>query len=296
MTQSKAALQKHETLTNGLLRVFDDLTDSATDGTDQPSQNGADRIHKIRTTIKRLRALLRLIRPAIHPSFFNRENARLRSAARLLSFARDREVARATLETLPVSKQRDKEAVRSVLSSVEGRGEPETDADQQMAEVRQRLEQTRHNFHRLKLHGTEQEILEEGLRTVYRQGRTRMKNAIGQPQDNTFHRWRVRAKNLYYELQFLESVWPKRLHRMVSRLSKLQDRIGLDHDIAVLRTRLKKNPKAYGSKETIQRVVARLDNQTRKLRHAAVPLGRKIWRQKPRRFARKVVRHWVRNC
>jgi hypothetical protein len=28
------------------------------------------------------------------------------------------------------------------------------------------------------------------------------------------------------------------------------------------------------------------------VRQAAVPLGRRIWREKPRRFAREVARHW----
>jgi len=119
-----------------------------------------------------------------------------------------------------------------------------------------------------------------------------MKIAIKQGQANGFHRWRIRAKNLYYELQFLESVWPKEFRRLLSHLSKLQDQIGVDHDVAVLRSWLKEKPEAYGNAEMVQRVVACLDNRTRKLRQSAAPLGRKIWREKPRRFAREVTRHW----
>jgi CHAD domain-containing protein len=119
-----------------------------------------------------------------------------------------------------------------------------------------------------------------------------MRDAIELGEDSAFHRWRIRAKNLYYELEFLESVWPKRLHRLVSRLSKLQDEIGLDHDAAVLRAWLKKTPENFGGSETVQRVVGCLDSQTQKLRKRVVPLGQKIWGEKPRRFARQVVRHW----
>jgi CHAD domain len=165
--------------------------------------------------------------------------------------------------------------------------------DQTLAEVRTRVEQTRRNFYRLKLRGKEREIVEIGIRTVYRQGRRPMKVAVAQGRDNAFHRWRIRAKNLYYELQFLESVWPKRFHRMVSRLSRFQDRIGLDHDVSVLREWLKKAPEEFGGTETVQRVVTCLDSQTHKLRLAAVPLGRKIWREKPSRFAREVAQHWA---
>ena len=292
MIPSNISLHGHETLRAGLLRVVDVLTDSVTERSAHPSLNGDQGVHLVRTTIKRLRALLRLIRPAVNPAFFNNENARLRSAAGLLSFARDAEVARGTLKKLPVSNQSDEDAVRSVLSGFEKQVELPNDLDLTTAEVRRRLEQTRRNFHRLKLRGTEREILEAGLRAVYRQGRKRMKVAFEQGQDRAFHRWRIRAKNLYYELQFLESVWPSQLHRLIKRLAELQDQIGLENDVAVLRAWLNKSPEAFGGRETVQRVVACLDSQTGRLRRAAIPLGRRIWRQKPRQFARKIAHHW----
>jgi CHAD domain-containing protein len=292
MTSSSISLQSRETLRNGLLRVVDELIDSLTNSQAHVSQNGEEDIHRVRTTIKRLRALLRLIRPAIDPAFFNRENARLRTAAALLSFARDAEVARGTLKTLPVSDEIDREAVKSVLSGLETRVEPAADFQGTIAEVNRHLEQTRLNFHRVKLRGSDREVLEAGIRAVYRQGRRRMKAAIKQGQDNAFHRWRIRAKNLYYELQFLESVSAKRVGQIVSRLSELEDQIGHDHDAAVLRAWLKKQPETFGGDETVHRVVTCLDSQTRELRQKVVPLGRKIWRLNPRRFAQKIVRHW----
>jgi CHAD domain-containing protein len=63
--------------------------------------------------------LLRLIRPAVESAFFDRENARLKSAARLLSGTRDSEVARETLKTLPVSHQSTREAMNTVLPGLE---------------------------------------------------------------------------------------------------------------------------------------------------------------------------------
>jgi CHAD domain-containing protein len=292
MIPSNISLQPHETLRAGLLRVVDLLIDSITEVPSDQSWNAEQDIHEIRTTIKRLRALLRLIRPVIDPELFNRENARLRSAAGLLSLARDTAVACETLKTLAVSNRSDQAAVSSVLSSLQSRRGLPNASDKAMAEVRRCLEQTRRNFHRLKLVGSEREILESGLGAVYRQGRERMKVAIKRGQDNGFHRWRIRAKNLYYELEFLECVWPKEFRRLLSLLSKLQDQIGVDHDVAVLRSWLKRKPESFGEKEMVQRVVTCLDNRTRQLRQSAVPRGRKIWREKPRRFAREVARYW----
>ena len=49
-------------------------------------------VHETRKSLKRLRALLRLIRPAIGESVFHHENTQLREIARILSSARDRHV------------------------------------------------------------------------------------------------------------------------------------------------------------------------------------------------------------
>ena len=53
-----------------------------------------------------------------------------------------------------------------------------------------------------------------------------MERALGQGDDEAFHKWRMRVKNFYYELQLLQSVWPARLNKMVAGLGKLQDDIG----------------------------------------------------------------------
>ena len=291
MKSSNVSLRRHEPLKRGLLRTIEILADSVTAHSEQ-WRNDEQAVHRIRTTIKRLRALLRLIRPAVETAFFNLENERLRTAARLLSFARDSEVARDTLKTLPVRERSAREAVNAVLPGLEKRVELARAHQPNVTEVKQRLTQTKRSFRQLKFRDSDQEIIKSGIRRVYRQGRRRMKAAFQTGQASAYHRWRIRAKNLYYELQFLEPIWPRPLRRMVSRLSKLQDRLGFAHDLTALRAELKKTPEAFGGDEAVQRVVSCLDHQTHKLRRAAEPLGRKIWREKPGRFSRRLRRQW----
>jgi CHAD domain-containing protein len=209
-----------------------------------------------------------------------------------LAFARDAEVARETLKTLPVPGESEKKAVASALAGLAGKAGPSEDIIEALREVRQDLEQTKRNLQRLQLAKSEWEAIETGLQDVYRQSRKRMSTALQEGDDEAFHKWRIRVKNLYYELQLLEPVWPKRLDKMTSRLSKLQDKIGLDHDIAVLKGLLRKTPEKFGGRKTVERVISRLDNESQKLRHAAEPLSEKIFDKKPRRFVRKLGRHW----
>lgn len=290
MKSSDVSLRRRETLRHGFLRSAESLTGSVTAHSEK-SGDDEEALHRLRTTIKRLRALLRLIRPAVESSFFDRENERLRTAARLLSGTRDSEVARETLKALPARHQSTRKAMNSVLPGLEKRVERAKAHKANVNEVKARLEQTMQGLRQLQLPGTDEEVIKAGVRMVYKQGRRRMKAAIRTGNASAYHRWRIRAKHLYYELQFLEPIWPKRLHRMISRLSKLQDRLGLDHDLTVLRAELKKTPEAFGGEEAVEHVVSCLDRQSHHLRRAAEPLGRKIWCQKPRRFSRRLREH-----
>lgn len=148
MKSSKVSLRRHETLRHGLLRTVQVLIDSVTALSEQ-SRNDEQPIHRIRTTIKRLRALLRLIRPAVESGFFDSENERLRTAGRLLSVARDSEVARDTVKTLPVSHQSTREAINAVSPGLEKRVERAKAHEPNVTEVKQRLEQTRRSFRQL---------------------------------------------------------------------------------------------------------------------------------------------------
>jgi CHAD domain-containing protein len=127
---------------------------------------------------------------------------------------------------------------------------------------------------------------------VYGQGRKRMRAAFVDGGDTAFHKWRIRVKNLYYALQLLEPVWPKRLGKMIARLRKLQEKIGDDHDLTMVKALLEKTPEAFGGAQNVARLIDRLNKRSKKLRRPSKPLGKEIFPEKPRRFTRKLGRHW----
>jgi CHAD domain-containing protein len=292
MKKPEVCLHTDEPLGAGILRVAENLIDSITGSGERPKQEESEYVHSVRTKIKRLRALLRLIRPAVGELFFNQENARLRNAGRRLAVARDAEVARETLKTLSVEGEPEKQAVAAALAGLESKNGTRTDISDALNEIRKDLEQTKRNLQQLQLVNSEWEVVAPGLRDVYRQSRERMDRALHDGGDEAFHKWRIRVKNLFYELELLEPVWPKRMDKMTARLSKLQDKIGCDHDIAVLKGLLRKTPERFGGTEAVERLIRCLDGKSRKLRHAAEPLGEKIFAKKPRRFVRKLGRRW----
>jgi hypothetical protein len=65
MEKIDLALQADEPLRAGLLRVADNLVKNAIERIRNPTSDRVEDLHFVRVTIKRLRAILRLIRPAI---------------------------------------------------------------------------------------------------------------------------------------------------------------------------------------------------------------------------------------
>src|SRR5215471_5371703 len=76
-----------------------------------------------------------------------------------------------------------------------------------------------------------------------------------------FHKWRIRVKNLYYEFQMLQPVWPARLDKMVAGLGQLQDKIGADHDLVVLKRSLQRNRDTFGGTESVEQVLNSLNDK-----------------------------------
>jgi CHAD domain-containing protein len=290
MKRPDISLRAEEPLRAGLLRIVDTLVQYAVGRIERPTDDRAKDVHLVRTSIKQLRAILRLVRPAIGCAFFERENAHLRKAAQRLAFARDTDVARQTLAELSDEVGRD--TLTTMARGFEKQATTPADLDITMSDVARDLEQVRRCIARLRVPGDDWQTIEPGLVAVYRRGRKRMNSAFAAGDDEAFHKWRIFVKHLYYELQFLESVSPKRLGKMIARLKKLQDLIGANHDVAMLKSLLQKTPDRFGGAETVARVVDCLATKSRRLRCASEPLGTTIFCKKPRRFTRKLSRRW----
>jgi CHAD domain-containing protein len=207
MKKLEDSLRPDEPLRAGLLRVGDGLIQNAVDRIRHPTSDRAGDVHLVRVMIKRLRALLRLIRPVISERVFAQGNTRLKKAGWRLSLTRDSDVARQTLAMLPLSSDRERDAVASVLAGFSNNDESAIEISKAMNEIELDLEQTRLELHQIRISGHEWEAIGPGLEDVYRQCRKRMRSALGQGDDVAFHKWRIRVKNLYYELQTLPWSW-----------------------------------------------------------------------------------------
>ena len=111
--------------TDDARRLADDELGSAIDRLSDAGAAAELRVHGARKSIKRVRALLRLVRASLPAGRFRQHNAALRDAARGLSAARDAAVALTTFDALVPAPDALLAAVRADLAARRGEADPD---------------------------------------------------------------------------------------------------------------------------------------------------------------------------
>ena len=273
-------LSRRESPTAGARRLGDDELGAAIDRLRGDDGTPDQRVHAARKSIKRVRALLRLLRASTRKAAFTAANVALRDAARGLSAARDAAVAVATFDLLAPEPDADLAVVRDdlVARTVDADAVPDRAtlalAADALDALRPRLAGD--------LGALDEATLTAGLTDSYAGGRAAMRAARARPDDEALHAWRKRAKDLWYQCQLLQGICPPQLDALAQMLAELGELLGADHDLAVLQAA------TPASHELHRRLAARHEE----LRRAAWQLGRRTYAERPAAFVRRMRAYW----
>lgn len=254
------------------------------------SSNGDDRarlIHEARKTIKRMRAMARLLRREIGEREFSDVNASLREAGRRLAGVRDAEVRLATLQDLR-KRYPDElagEWMQALLArlALERSGSERPDRESAMLAD---IIAMRRDLLRWNLLEPDADALAAGLGSIYRDGRRRykrVKRSHGLDDPERMHDWRKRVKSLYYALDMLGGRHTSATAKPARRADRLGETLGQEHDLWMLAEYLQ-------SAELLDRapqeqLLALIERRRRRLRRRALKLGGRLYSCTPRRFA-----------
>jgi len=250
-------------------------------------RDDADRargVHEARRHLKRSRSALRLVRGALDHGVLEREQERLRQAARRLSATRDAQVAVATLDRL-VADALDPGPVAAVRDELAGRAAAaEAALDGALVDgVAGDLAAARADLARLELRADGWRALRDGLRHEYRRGRA----AAGEVEDaqepgaEQLHAWRRRVKDLWYHLRLLSPAWPWVLEDTAEQAHDLSELLGDDHDLANLRALL-------DGRDDAAALLAAVDARRADLQAGAARLGDRLYAEPPGDFAARM--------
>jgi CHAD domain-containing protein len=275
------------------------------------SKDPATAIHEARKDLKRLRSLVRLLRPGLGRKAYRREADALRRASRALGALREADALVETVEALrgPASGRvpaTTLDAVHDALAaggstarqgsgrSTDGEapGERVPEGRPGVAEATAILLGVRERIAEGALDVDGRSTFADGLSRTYERAHAAFAVADADPTTTNLHDWRKRAKDLRYQQALLAPVWPVVLRAQAAEAKALSETLGDDHDLAELALVLRDPSGALsGVPHDVDALLPVLDARRASLLRDARARGARLHAERPKAFRRRIRRY-----
>ena len=277
-----------EALPHAITRMARAELADARDAVAAPRRSVDERVHDVRTAIKKVRALVRLVKHEAPRRRARRADRRLRKVAGAVSAARDAEVVLKTFDGVVRAMQaRPGESLAQARAHLGGRlraharplrRKRKTEAlGARLARARRAVESWVPNDDRWRAIG-------RGLTKGYRRAREAMAAAYRSESGADFHAWRRAVKTHRHQMQALETVAPRTLRPRLDTLDRLGDLLGDEHDLTVLEETVREEQACFADERQCDHLLRLIAQRRFRLRDRARPLGKKLFAERPSDF------------
>ena len=255
--------------------------------------------HRCRRKLKRLRALMRLVRPA-DPDFWRAENTRWRDLGRSLAGARE---AAALVETLDRLVHDDPvrtaggaldDLRRGLVARHDAIAASMAEGGKGLAAALAAAREGQVAFSGCVLPGEPREasrLLAEGTAVALRRAAAACRVARRTGKAEAFHELRKAVKAHQAQLGLLRDLWPKRVRMRLRDLDALGERLGELNDAEVMRLRLAEG--AIAASEDESELLDKLLRRTEKrLRRDSLVAAERLFDLKPGKLSRNLARRF----
>ncbi len=203
-----------------------------------------------RKRMKKLRGLIRLVRPAF--SDYKMENAHFRDTARSISGVRDAHVIGQTLDRLLESHEEplDLNSFAEFRGRVDAKSDEPNEVD--LAPARDALVRARARADEWTLQDTGWDAIAGGLKKTYKRACKRQ----AAKSDDELHDWRKRLKYHWYHVRLLQEIWPEAMQAREAAADKISDDMGLYQDLVVLEGEVEKGPLSEEADRVLRGLIA----------------------------------------
>jgi CHAD domain-containing protein len=221
-------------------RIAVEQIDGAVTGLGRSDRALAPRIHEARKTVKKLRGLIRLIRPGF--AAYAQENDALRSAGQSIAALRDAQVMLAAYDAVARAADVSDPALRAVFAARVTDAEHPAALATAVQDFITHMTLIRDRAARWKVKGHGFDALEDGLARTFAAARAAERDARRAPGAEAVHTWRKRVKDHWYQARLLRPVWPDMMQPQITAADTLGEALGAYNDLSVLLTLLPPGP------------------------------------------------------
>ena len=288
-----------ESAQEGVRRIAHEQLGSAIANLSKASPHQDKPIHEARKSLKRLRALVRLVRGELGDQVYRRHNECMRDAARELAGLRDAAALREALDELLawLGKRAPPSRFKPIAAWLASRHANHFEGGaeqlgQLTASVGRRLQTLDAEVDEWPRRHDGWQALSAGLRRVFVRGREEYAGVLWRPTDEALHGWRKRVKYLRYHHQLLQPVWPEVMDTAIQQTDELGELLGMDHDLAVLTASIAADYRHSGHTSTLLALGRRISERRLELQLRCRVLGQRIYTERPKDFVRRLHGYW----
>ncbi|APH73095.1 CHAD domain-containing protein [Aquibium oceanicum] len=285
--------QGDKTVQKGVRRIARRELEKAVADIDDSSMGVSETVHQLRKRCKKLRGLVRLVRPGF--SGYAEENAAFREAARTLSDVRDAKVTTRTYDALmkAFTGEVDRTAMAPVRAALTARLKDARDDHALGARLdlfRQNMIAAQQRARDWTIDDKGFEALGSGLAKTFRRAREAMEEARGDPTPQKMHEWRKRVKYHWYHARLLQPAFCETMAAHRKAAKRLECLLGDHHDLAVFVETLETYEISDGERRgTVLALAAR---RQRAIEADAFPLGARLFAESADELVTRWGRWW----
>jgi CHAD domain-containing protein len=290
-------LKREETVAENVTRILREELTAAIGSLENPGDNKEDTIHSVRKRIKKIRALLRLVRSDLDEETFRRENLRYRNIGNMMSHLRDATVMINTLDKLRETHPDGlpETAFAGLRQSLVTRQAEVSEAffaaENRIGEVIAAFREAEHNLPEPS--GRDSfAVFAPNIKGIYRRGVKAFALAISEPTAHNFHELRKEVKNLGYHTRLLQPVWPGLFEAYEHELGVLAELLGEDHDLGVLADEIESGRLGGDDETGNARLVALLHEERENLQRQFYPLAQRLFAERASDFVGRYRLYW----
>jgi CHAD domain-containing protein len=281
-----SALHQPADLRKTLLDEFERAVQAARAAAAAVDRGSATAVHDTRKALRRARAVLSLVSPALPKSESRAVRRALQEARRALSALRDHAVAPETLGKLELADE-ERATARRVLDNAAAAMPAVDEIKQLLGESAARAAAQAEALAAALPQELDVAVLGEGISVIYAEARDARR--ASKRSKRWFHTWRRRSKELAYQLDLVASHAGARAQAIHDEIDGVTEFLSPAVDLIMLREFVATYAQGIPAEDTA-RLVASIDQRLADLMKDARKSGRDSFRLKPRRFAKRLAK------
>lgn len=253
-------------------------------------ENHLEGVHDVRREIKKLRAVLRLVRGEIGKKVYGKQTELLRDAANCLTAMRDAHVKLNALKELVKRRKRSHfQQIQNALRQNCRDEEQKFLKSNSVAKVKDILQKLKRQAKDLEIPSDDWPAICSGMKKSYRRGRETFERVRSELLPENFHEWRKRVKDLWLQIRLLCPASPKKLNAMADESESLGNLLGDDHDLfLLLESVIEKNLNRVET-TALEKLIC---HRQKELHAAALKTGTRFYSETPKHFCNRIRNYW----